>query len=116
MNAMVLDREQLQERCLDDIDFMRQMLHIFLQHGPATLHSLRESLAANNLNEATRYAHSLKGSAANLAAEDMRVVAWAAEQDGRNNDSSALSARLPLLEHEMARCINAIQQLLTELK
>jgi HPt (histidine-containing phosphotransfer) domain-containing protein len=51
-----------------DITFFREIVGLFLADAPRRMTGLAEALEAGDTAEATRFAHSLKGSAANLGA------------------------------------------------
>jgi histidine phosphotransfer protein HptB len=60
----------------DDGDgFLRDIVTIFLEDTPARIGELRESMAAGDVPKFTRAAHSIKGSASNLGANQLRTIA-----------------------------------------
>lgn len=89
---------------------MREMTELFRVHGTATWEKLRAAITAADFDEARRQAHTLKGSAANLAANPLRHAAAAAETFAREGNAAALRAAIPTLEREMDRCLKAIAE------
>ena len=47
-----IDRDQLRARCLDDREFIRQMLAVFREFAPQTMSQLRQSAESMALGDA----------------------------------------------------------------
>jgi signal transduction histidine kinase/CheY-like chemotaxis protein/purine-cytosine permease-like protein/HPt (histidine-containing phosphotransfer) domain-containing protein len=68
---------------------------------------LRRLIAAENLEEAERLAHSLKGAAATLEAVELRDAAAAVEHVFRTHQTGGMAALIDALEREIAPAISA---------
>lgn len=110
--ATPIDRNTLVARCLDDPDFVRQLLGLFTSTAPTQMLKLRSALSGEDVREAIRIAHTLKGSAANLSAEGLRQAAAEVERLLRDNQTSAATDLLPLLEGQIKRTIQYVPTLL----
>jgi two-component system, sensor histidine kinase and response regulator len=97
------DRGALMERLMDDADLMREVLDEFLADIPRQIQGLKSSLETGDARQAERRVHSIKGAAANVAADALRDVAFEAEQVGKAGDLEAMTAVLPRIEGEFER-------------
>lgn len=90
-------------RAGDDRVFYRELLDLFLDDARQRLVQLESALSAGDLAQVASTAHSIKGAAANLAAERARALAWAIESRGRAGDSTGLAERAGELAAELER-------------
>ena len=98
--AVLLDRAALLQRLMGDEELVTTVLNGFVGDMPVQIRALRDSLAAGNLPEARRLAHSIKGAAASVGAEVLRVAALATEQATKIGDlAAAQAARTEVEEH-----------------
>jgi HPt (histidine-containing phosphotransfer) domain-containing protein len=99
MNAsQPIVREELIERCLGDEDFAAEMLGLFAVHAPGLVEQVRSSARAGQWDDACRAAHTLKGTAGNIAAPELRAAATSFEQAVRSGDTGLAISTLPSLE------------------
>jgi CheY-like chemotaxis protein/HPt (histidine-containing phosphotransfer) domain-containing protein len=106
---------ELCARCANDIEFTQRLLHKFQDRVADDLAALARNITERKLDEATRLAHSLKGSAANLAAPAVRAVAAEIEAMGRAGDVSQAQDALQRLQREVDRCLAYIPQAIASL-
>ncbi len=90
-------------RAGDDRAFYRELLDLFLEDARQRLDQLESALSAGDLAQVASTAHSIKGAAANLAAERARSLAWAIESRGRAGDSAGLAEFAGELAAELER-------------
>jgi HPt (histidine-containing phosphotransfer) domain-containing protein len=106
--ASVFDRAAFMARMMDDADLVREVSDEFLADIPRQIEGLKSSLATGDARQAERLAHSIKGAAANVAADALRDVAFEAEQVGKAGDLEAVTAILPRIEGEFERVREAM--------
>ncbi len=84
----VIDQTKLQ--ALRDLmgDSFAMLIDTFITDTSTTLTTLRSELAANNVQEIHRLAHSLKSSSANLGANSLSDIAKQLELEAKNTDLS----------------------------
>ncbi|HEY0008089.1 MAG TPA: Hpt domain-containing protein [Tepidisphaeraceae bacterium] len=109
-----IDYRQLLSRCLNDRDFMKQMLEIFSDFVPQTLANLQSAVDRKDVDAVRRLAHTLKGSAANVSAEVLRQVAMNVEQQAATGDLGAVRETLPQIDAALARSLADARSLLSE--
>lgn len=98
----MIDREELLDRCLNDVGFTLQMLAVFCDSVPKTARQLERAVADGALADAKRHAHTLKGSAANLSIEGLRLKAARLESLADQHDLDALASGIG----ELLRCVD----------
>lgn len=97
----VINRTEVLERLGDDEELYAEICDLFLRDAGMMLDRLRTELAANRLDIATRYAHSIKSMAANVGAEQLTEAARVAEMAGKAGDSDLMARQLSLIESAM---------------
>lgn len=87
----------------DDGDsFLREIVQIFIEDTPKRIAELRACLASGEAASFVRAAHSIKGSASNLGAVQLRAVAERLEHHARQNGVGGVEADLAVLESAFA--------------
>jgi histidine phosphotransfer protein HptB len=105
--------ENLRALTPDDPDsFLRDIIGIFLDDTPARIADLRQSLASGEKDAFTRAAHSIKGSASNLGATQLRAISSELEQRGKVEPVAGLATRVDDLDHAFNAAKQALEKLL----
>ncbi|MDI6451897.1 response regulator, partial [Anaerobaca lacustris] len=104
------DTTALVERCMGDILLSEEILSIFLSDIPRQIDTLRQYLANDELQGATRQAHSIKGAAANVGAESLRDLAFNMETAGHHQDMVTMKTLLSELEQEFLQIEDAVDR------
>ncbi|MBC7783269.1 MAG: Hpt domain-containing protein [Burkholderiales bacterium] len=90
------------------------MLSAFIEIAPTTMHALREAIATGQTSDAQRHAHTLKGSAANLAMPTLEKLAREMEHlIGGDTDEAA--RKLSEVEDHFDLCVNDAERYRNEL-
>lgn len=77
-----------------------KLAHLFLDEMPGYVDQIRVAISSNDYETAQRISHSVKGIAAQLGAENLRVAALALEISSRSkNESEIESTLLDFIEH-----------------
>lgn len=87
----------------DNDEFLKELVDIFLSDTPARIVDLKQSLEASDATRFCRAAHSIKGSASNLGAEDLRGIAAELEHHSKEGRLGGLEVTLTKLEASFAR-------------
>ncbi len=86
---------------------------MLIEHHESDQQRITEALAANNLSEAGRLAHTLKGAAGNVGATRVQALAEAANAAIRQGiDQAEVERRCNALGAELSELIAAIQDVL----
>ena len=86
----------------------RTVLKGFLADAPEQLRSLSERVAANDTAGVRFHAHTLKGAAATVSAEDLRAVALAIEDGVKSGRLDHCAELTPRAEGEFRRFRNRV--------
>jgi HPt (histidine-containing phosphotransfer) domain-containing protein len=81
------------------------MLTLFVEVAPRTFEAFDTAVKAADLSTARRHAHTLKGSAANLSAELLRVAAAEAESHADQKDIPGLVASVGRIRMLLERTV-----------
>jgi HPt (histidine-containing phosphotransfer) domain-containing protein len=98
---VVFDRPAALGRVEGDIELLRQLASLLLDHSPQMLAAIREAIARGDSQAVERAAHTLKGSAGNLAAAAVCRAAERLEQMGRIGDLARAHIVCDRLEAEL---------------
>lgn len=100
----LIDSKQFQALCdlaAGDDGFITSVIDAFLQQLDKVPSEVREALAGGDGEEVARVAHTLKGSAANVGAQDVSEVCRRLEKPAREGDLSASRAVAEELEESI---------------
>ncbi len=95
---LVFDVKGFLIRMMDDVELVRAVTEGFMEDIPEQLRDLSALVTSGQSEEAGRKAHSIKGAAANVSAEDLRAVATRMEKMGDRGDLEGLVRLLPEAE------------------
>ncbi len=94
-------------------NLLGQVVRLFLENSPARVEQIRTGVESEDAKEAEQGAHSLKSSAANVGAEDLRGIAQEMEGAAVQGDLATVRGLLPALEEAYARtrvALEAVEQ------
>src|SRR5262249_46495005 len=91
-----------------DRELLEEIVRIFADECPKTMHEIRNAIRAADLQVLERAAHTLKGSAANLGATGVIQPASDLEESARAKDLSAARAQIPTLEAAMEQLLHEL--------
>jgi ammonium transporter, Amt family len=115
VGASPLNVGELCARCMNNVEFTQRILLKFQDRVAEDLACLTRTITDGKMDEAARLAHSLKGSAANLAAPAVRSVAAEIETLSRAGDAAQVEEALRRLRAEVERCLAYIPQAIASL-
>lgn len=101
--AEVLNWDGLCKRCMDNITLVQRVLEKFQQRFPEDLDELEEALETHDAEKASRVAHRIKGSAANISAGHIQRAATEIEdlsRAERTTDAATMCVRTDRLRNE----------------
>ena len=103
------DREGFLERTMGDRDLATEIAAAFLADAPATFAQLSAAIDSGDAEASRKFAHTLKGSSANMGGEKFSEIAARMESAGKQRDSGALSKLLPDAEVAFQSLIAALK-------
>jgi HPt (histidine-containing phosphotransfer) domain-containing protein len=93
----------IKETTLGDVEFLAELIDIYLDDVPPQLELLRAAVARADSVAASSVAHRLKGSSSNVGAESLSALCDQVERAGRQSHVEKLSRMVPQLEEEFGR-------------
>ena len=96
-----------------DRELLADIVGLFLEDSPNLISQIQEAIANQDRKLLERSAHTLKGSAANFAAEAARQAAFELEQIGREGNLADAEDAFDKLKQEMERLQPALKSLIT---
>ncbi len=93
---------------MGDEELADNILRIFVESMPVQIRSLRQTIESGNATSARRHAHSIKGAASNIGAEQLRQVALDVEVAANAGDLTDAARRLKDLESQFELLKTAI--------
>ena len=106
----VFNQAELLQRLMGDEEMARNICRSYLQEASRRVTDLEDALARSDIPAATRHAHSLKGSSANLGAQIVRETAAQMEESLKSGDVPGTVALLPELVGHFATLKRALDQ------
>lgn len=99
----VLDLDKLLHRCMGNIDLVQRVLTKFEHRLPDELAELEQAVADKNAEHIARVAHRVKGTAANISAEELHRTAATITELSRAGRLVELGKYLVQLRHDWQR-------------
>ncbi len=106
------DKKALMERVCHDNDFAREILTIYMESAAPKNESLKEFLAKDKIEQATRDAHSIRGNAGNCGCLAVAEAARRMEKAGLSGNIDEMKRLLPELEKQHELCLVEINRYL----
>jgi HPt (histidine-containing phosphotransfer) domain-containing protein len=106
----VFNPEDLLERLMGDRQLAIIILKGFLDDVPSQLNNLRKQLDESDAQGVRLQAHTLKGAAATVAAESLRMIALAMEQSGAEGQLDKCRALMPRAVGEFERFKDTLER------
>ncbi len=108
--APVFDADVLAERTMDDPSLFAEVIQDFIEDTPAQVQALEEHLSAGELERAARQAHTLKGTAGNMAAFPLHHSAYELEKAAKSGDQDAADKSMQALRSAVKEAVEAMEK------
>lgn len=95
-------------RALGDEAFLQEIIDIFLTDTPKRVDELRQATVSGDQATFVRAAHSIKGSASNLGAEQLRAIAATLEAGATDGIPADAAARIQEMDTILAATRRAL--------
>jgi PAS domain S-box-containing protein len=111
VSVAVFDQVEFVARMMDDTDLAHTVIATFIEDMAVQMEKLTAFFRADNGDGIRLQAHTIKGSAANVAAHEISELAASMDQSARVNDLTASRRLLPLLEASFTRLRRRLSEL-----
>lgn len=100
-DAPIFDRESVLEMVDGEVEFVQELVEIFLEDLPTQLAAIRDGLANNDATTVQLIGHRLKGSLGNLGGRRAQYSMQILEQQARQGDLEGISELFAECELEL---------------
>lgn len=94
----------------EDEDTLMQVVGIFTEDSPQTIRNLAEAIQAQISQDVQLHAHSLKGVAALIGAEQLRQTAWRLECAAQEKNTAAFEALFDEIKKELDKLMSFLSR------
>jgi PAS domain S-box-containing protein len=98
-----IDLEAAMSRFGNDREFFKDMVREFLDYVPGQIQHIEQAAEAGDSDAVQKNAHSIKGAAGNLSAQNIAHTALMIEEKGRSGDVSGIPSQVKYLKSEISR-------------
>ncbi len=105
MVSLQWNKEFALEQTADDQELLDELLILFIDSSASDFQQLQEAIATHNTEGILTAAHSIKGAAASLGIEGIRIVAMEIEEYARGTQASGS------IEEKVAKLGELLEQL-----
>lgn len=98
-----LNHKAAMMQCDEDAELLHDISEVFLGDAPNQLEKIREGFKNDNLPQVSSAAHSLKGAAGNLAAENLYDAAQELERASHSRESAIARAHFAQVQYHFIR-------------
>jgi len=106
-----LDINAALERLEGDRDLLDELLALFAEECQSSIKGIREAFDSRDARVLERLAHTVKGSAANLGANDLSKAASAVEKKARAEEMDNVAEEVAALERQVERLMPELESL-----
>ncbi len=110
----ILDKRSLDELAAAGPEFLTEMLELLLETGAKQVSQMSAFVAAGNMPELAKVAHSLKGAAAGVGATELAQTCAELDQAAREGNQKSTPALLEDVAASFERVKNAVANVLSD--
>ena len=104
--------DELLERCVGQHDVVAKVLGMYRQHSSQQMQQLESAWQSSDMHELRSLSHALKGSSANIAADQVKLAAEAIENAVESGQTEQLHGLIARVEQTLDTCYRDIDRLL----
>ena len=108
------DKKAILDRIDGDMDLFRQLIALFLQEVPNQIKQIKMAIKENNPEKITLYAHTIKGSAFNIRAMELKQIAFDIELAGKSSDIHLAASKIEALENTFDKLNDELRQVISD--
>jgi len=110
-NTPVLNMDLADEIVGGDCDLLHTVAGAFIEYTPNAMNNLEDAIASGDKSDIIRTAHTIKGSASNIAAEQMSYIAKSIELATSENQEIDYNSSFKLLEQAFEIALTEVKKL-----
>jgi len=108
------DKKAILDRIDGDMDLFRQLIALFVQEVPNQIKQIKLAIKANDPERITLFAHTIKGSAYNIRAMELKQIAFDIEKAGKSSDIHLAASKIDALDNIFEKLNTELRQVVEE--
>jgi PAS domain S-box-containing protein len=108
------DKKAILDRIDGDMELFRQLIALFIQEVPNQIKQIKLAIKANDPERITLFAHTIKGSAYNIRAMELKQISFDIEQAGKSNDIHLAASKIQALENTFDKLHAELRQVISD--
>jgi len=108
------DKKAILDRIDGDTDLFRQLIKLFIQEVPNQIRQIKLAIKEKDPERITLFAHTIKGSAYNIRAMELKQVAFDIEQAGKLSDIHLAASKIEALENTFDKLNTELRQVVSD--
>ncbi|NDV22814.1 Hpt domain-containing protein [Desulfovibrio sp. JC022] len=109
MSDVVFNEQAFYNHLGGDRELGAEILRVYIVDAPARTEALAEALRSDDLSQAVKYSHALKGISATIRASGITLMAEKIEMASRNGDLERAREVMPKVYLELQAVLKKIQ-------
>ncbi len=106
----IFDKQAFMERMDDDIELARKLISTYMKYTPQKIESLKANIESANAEEISNYAHSIKGSSANIGGMALSSIVSEMEKESRAGNTEEALGMMEEVEKQFGLLIKHLQE------
>ena len=91
------DKKAILDRIDGDVDLFKQLIQLFVEEVPRQINHIKQAIREKDADRITLYAHTIKGSAYNIRAMELKQIAFDIEQAGKSSNFNLAASKIDTL-------------------
>ncbi len=109
-DKVVFDKEVALKMFEDDVEFLKEMVEIFINDAPEHMSEIREAVYSRNSKALEKSAHKLKGAVANFGKNVTTDTAFKLETMGKENNLDGVEEVYDTFVKDVENLMNALKE------
>tara|TARA_R110002111_G_scaffold248400_1_gene312010 strand:- start:11984 stop:12421 length:438 start_codon:yes stop_codon:yes gene_type:complete len=101
----LINREQVLDMAVGDVEFLAEMIELFLKYVPQQMNDIKQSIVENDSHELFEAAHACKGTIGNYTKLEPYLLLQSLENDGKSDQLEESWNKYQSLEKEISQLI-----------
>ena len=106
------DKKAILDRIDGDMELFKQLIQLFIEEVPRQITQIKQAIRERNAERITLYAHTIKGSAYNIRAMELKQVAFDIEQAGKITNYELAASKINTLDETYEKLYSELSRVL----
>ncbi|MBF0449862.1 MAG: response regulator [Candidatus Magnetomorum sp.] len=106
------DKKSLLDRIDGDMGLFQQLIKLFVQEVPRQINQIKQAIKEHDAERITLYAHTIKGSAYNIRAMELKQVAFDIEQAAKSENIILAASKINALDNTYEKLYSELSRVI----